>query len=93
MPYVQLPTLLHSTLAMRAEPPSTVHAGAGAVTVSVFKNNQSALLLFAPPFDGNDPIRNYTVAFKLAARSASRPYPILSYPISSHMYIAEYFCE
>ena len=44
---------------------------AGAVSVSVFKQNQSALLLFAPPFDGNDPIRNYTVSFMPAAASRS----------------------
>ena len=52
-----------------AEPPETVHS-AGAVSVSVFKQNQSALLLFAPPFDGNDPIRNYTVSFRPAAAAS-----------------------
>ena len=45
----------------------------GAVSASVFKQNQSALLLFAPPFDGNDAIRNYSVSFRpaAAARGAS----------------------
>lgn len=41
------------------------------MSASVFMQNQRALLLFPPPFEGNDAICNYTVYFRPAAASRS----------------------